>query len=104
MVLDVAKDSENSWEPPEEELLPVEAEQPVRMSAATVGTARAPTFRPELRRCCVMSSLSDFIVQNPGVVTPVTHKYAGDVPKTHISIRYDGHKSNGGPRKVYPDA
>ena len=47
MVLDVAKDSENSCDPPEEELLPAEAEQPVRTRAAMVGTARAPTFRPE---------------------------------------------------------
>jgi hypothetical protein len=47
MVLEVANDRENSWEPPEEELLLVEAEHPVRTRAAIVGTARAPTLRPE---------------------------------------------------------
>ena len=94
MVLDVAKESENSFDPPEDEVLPAELEQPVRARAAMVGTARAPiTFKPAERRCCVMSSLSDFVVEKyPGAVTPVTHQYAGDVPKKHISLADDRHK------------
>jgi hypothetical protein len=47
MVFDVAKDRENSCEPPVEELLVAGAEQPVRTRAAIVGTARAPALRPE---------------------------------------------------------
>jgi hypothetical protein len=80
MLFEVAKERENSWDPPEEEVLLAEVEQPERARAAMVGTARAPTtFNPAERRCCVMSSLSDFVVEESGVVTPVTHKYAGDV-------------------------
>jgi hypothetical protein len=45
-----------------------------------------------------MSSLSDFIVEEfPGVVTPVTHQYAGDVQKKHISLADKRHKFRGGP-------
>jgi hypothetical protein len=32
-------------------------------------------------------------------VTPVTHQYAGDVQKKHISLADDRHKLNGGLQK-----
>jgi hypothetical protein len=48
-----------------------------------------------------MSSLSDFVVEKyPGAVTPVTHQYAGDVQKKHISLADDRHKFHGGLRKL----
>jgi hypothetical protein len=65
MVLDVAKDRENSLDPFDDEVLPAELEQPVRARAAMVGTARAPiTFIAAVWRCCAMFSLSDFVVEN----------------------------------------
>jgi hypothetical protein len=68
-----------------------------------VGTARTPiTFKPAERRCCVMFSLSDFVVEeHPGAVTPVTLKYEGDVQEKHISLCYDRHKSGRG-AQIHP--
>jgi hypothetical protein len=63
MVLEVANDRENSLPPPAPVALPAEPAHPVRARIATVGTARTPAFRPEKRRCCVISSLSDFFVE-----------------------------------------
>jgi hypothetical protein len=47
-----------------------------------------------------MSNLSDFVVEKyPGAVTPVTHQYAGDVQKKHISLADARHKFRRGLRK-----
>jgi hypothetical protein len=71
MSLDVANVKENSWDPPDEGSDEPPPAQPARRRALAAVAARMPFRSARERPCCVMSSLSDFVVGVPVVETTV---------------------------------